>query len=214
MLLWLCCLNRLFLGVFEKLRKATVSFLMSVCPSVRPSFRPPNRPHGTTLLLWTDFLEIWYLSIFRKSVEKTLSLSKIWQENGYFTWSQISTFWSYLAEFFLEWEMFQTEVVESTERHFTVNIFFLETRAVYEIMWESMVETDRPQMTIWRMRLACWVPKATNTHSQYVILIAFPPQKWLHEGASLLCLYIYCPCIRLYFFSSWIFFFWSMFGSP
>jgi len=23
-------------------------------------------------------------------------------------------------------------------------------------------------MTIWRMRIACWVPKATNTHNQVV----------------------------------------------
>ena len=26
-------------------------------------------------------------------------------------------------------------------------------------------------MTIWRMRIACWIPTATNTHSVYVILI-------------------------------------------
>jgi hypothetical protein len=41
-------------------------------------------------------------------------------------------------------------------------------------------------MTIWRMRIACWIPKATNTQSEYVILIAFPPQQWLRERASLL----------------------------
>jgi len=35
------------------------------------------------------------------------------------------------------------------------------------------------------MRIACWIFKATNTHSQYVILIAFPLQQWLHERASL-----------------------------
>ena len=28
-------------------------------------------------------------------------------------------------------------------------------------------------MTIWRMRIACWVSKATNTQSEYVILILF-----------------------------------------
>ena len=36
------------------------------------------------------------------------------------------------------------------------------------------------------MRIACWILKATNTHSQYVILIAFPLQKWLIEPASML----------------------------
>jgi len=49
-------------------------------------------------------------------------------------------------------------------------------------------------MTIWRMRIAFWIPKATNTHSQYVILIAFPLQKWLHERASMLR-YTYIVCL-------------------
>ena len=39
-------------------------------------------------------------------------------------------------------------------------------------------------MTIWRMRIACWIPKATNTHSEYVIRIVFPLQQWLYERAS------------------------------
>jgi hypothetical protein len=33
------------------------------------------------------------------------------------------------------------------------------------------------------MRIACWITKATNTHS-YVILTAFLKQLWLHERAS------------------------------
>ena len=44
-------------------------------------------------------------------------------------------------------------------------IFFFENRAVYYIMWKNNVEPDRPQMKIWRMRMACWIHKATNTHS-------------------------------------------------
>jgi len=48
-------------------------------------------------------------------------------------------------------------------------------------MWKNTVEGERPQMAIWRMRIACWIPKATNTNSQYVILIAFPLQQWLYE---------------------------------
>jgi len=41
-------------------------------------------------------------------------------------------------------------------------------------------------MAIWRMRIATWIPKATNTHSEYVIRIAFPLQQWLHERPSML----------------------------
>jgi hypothetical protein len=37
-----------------------------------------------------------------------------------------------------------------------------------------------------RMRFACWITNATDTHLEYVILIAFPRQQWLHERASVL----------------------------
>ena len=36
------------------------------------------------------------------------------------------------------------------------------------------------------MCISCWLPKATNTHSEHVIIISFPLQQWLHERASLL----------------------------
>jgi len=35
---------------------------------------------------------------------------------------------------------------------------------------------------IGRMRIACGIPGASNTHSEYVILIAFPLQQGLQEG--------------------------------
>jgi len=49
-------------------------------------------------------------------------------------------------------------------------------------------------MTVRRMRIACWITKATDTHSVYVISIAFPLQQWLHERASLLR-YTYIVCL-------------------
>jgi len=62
----------------------------------------------------------------------------------------------------------------------------------FEIMWENTVKPDRPHTTIWRMRVACWIPKPTNPHSEYVIIIAFPRQKWLCERAWTLGLYVHC----------------------
>ena len=35
---------------------------------------------------------------------------------------------------------------------------------------------------IWSMRIACWITTPTNIHSEYVILIAFPLQQWLHKA--------------------------------
>jgi hypothetical protein len=51
----------LFLGAVANLRKAAISVVISVCPSVRIEQLGSH---------WTEFHEIWYLSIFRKSVEK------------------------------------------------------------------------------------------------------------------------------------------------
>jgi hypothetical protein len=82
-------------------------------------------------------------------------------------------FRSYLAQF-LECEMFQTKVVDEIKTHILGLItffFFFENRAVYEIMWKSIVVCGRPQISIWR--IACWIPKATNTHTGFVIFIAF-----------------------------------------
>ena len=62
---------------------------------------------------------------------------------------------------------------EIQNTHFVFcDLFFFENRAVYEIMWkESTAEPDELQMTIQRMRIACWINKAKNTHSEYVICI-------------------------------------------
>jgi hypothetical protein len=75
------------------------------------------------------------------------------------------------------------KVVEKIGTHIVRSVTLFEIRAVYEIMWKDIVELDKPQMTIWRMRIACWIAKATNTHSECVMLIAFPRQQGLRERA-------------------------------
>jgi hypothetical protein len=60
--------------------------------------------------------------------------------------------------------MIPTEVIEEIKTHFVFsNFFFLENRAVYEIMWKNIVQGGWPHVTIWRMRIACWITRATNT---------------------------------------------------
>jgi hypothetical protein len=41
-----------------------------------------------------------------------------------------------------------------------------------------------------RMSSALWINRATDTHSEYVMLTAFPRQQWLRERASMLRLYV------------------------
>jgi len=59
---------------------------------------------------------------------------------------------------------------ENQNIHFTFNFFFVENYVVYETMWKNILEPDRPQMNIWLMCIACWVPRATNTSGD-------PPKK-------------------------------------
>jgi len=62
-----------FLSCFAKLRKATISFVMSVCPSVR------MEQLGSR---WTDFHKICYLNLFGKFVEKVKVSLKSDKKNG------------------------------------------------------------------------------------------------------------------------------------
>ena len=49
---------------------------------------------------------------------------------------------------------------------------------------------------IWRVRIACWITEATDTDSEYVIIIAFPWLQTLRESASMLRhTYAYITCL-------------------
>ena len=41
------------------------------------------------------------------------------------------------------------------------------------------------------MRIACWISKATDIHSEYVILIVIPRQQWFRDGTSMLRLFVH-----------------------
>jgi len=51
--------------------------------------------------------------------------------------------------------------------------FFFENHAFYEILWKNIVEPGRAQMTIWRLRILCWIIRATYIYSGYVLFIIF-----------------------------------------
>ena len=56
--------------------------------------------------------------------------------------------WQYLAEFFLEWEMFQTKFVEKMKTQFkSSNFFLLKSCRLWDNV-EYMVDPDSPQMTV------------------------------------------------------------------
>jgi hypothetical protein len=40
-------------------------------------------------------------------------------------------------------------------------------------MWEKAEDEARPQVRICRIRIACWIPKTTDAHSEYALLNCF-----------------------------------------
>jgi len=56
--------------------------------------------------------------------------------------------------------------------HLIFKTLIPENHALYEIMRENIVQPDRTQMTVRRMRNARCIHKATNTHAECEILIA------------------------------------------
>ena len=128
--------------------------------------------------LWTDFYEIWYFSIFRKSVQKIQVSLKSDKNKGYFTWRPIYMFIIYRSNQLRIRNVSGKCCGENQSTDFMFNsLFFFENHAVYELMWENIAKPDRPQMTIWRVCIARWITKATDTHLEYAILIYLPLQQ-------------------------------------
>jgi len=60
--------------------------------------------------------------------------------------------------------MFQTKVVEKIKTHILCSVTFFRN---FCRLWDNVEKyctAGRSQITIWRMQIACWIPKATNTH--------------------------------------------------
>jgi hypothetical protein len=62
---------------------------------------------------------------------------------------------------------------------------------------KNTVHPERPQTKIRHMRISCWLTKAADTQSEYVILIVLPRQKCLRERALMLRLNLHFLSYRM-----------------
>jgi len=111
------------LGAFAKFRKTTVSFVVAV-----------------RVFAWYSLDGFsWNLEFmcFSNTGEENSDSNKMWREYWALYMKTNIDFWSYLIPFFLEWEMFQTKVVEKIKTLFFVKtLFFPENLSVCEAMWK------------------------------------------------------------------------------
>ena len=153
-----------FLGAVGNSWKGTVRFVTSVRPSAWHNSDPTER-----ILMKFEILVFWEHLSRKFKLYQYLTRIK-----GGNTSHEVScTFMITSRWVLLRMRNVSDKVVEKIKTHLLCSIVFFENLAIYEIMWKNMVHPDRPQMTIWRICFACWITKATNILSAYVIINDF-----------------------------------------
>jgi hypothetical protein len=92
--------------------------------------------------------------------------------------------------------MFQTKVVEKTKTHILCSITFSRKSCR---LWDNVekygtVRQATDHNIIRRMRFACWITKATDTHSECVTLTALRTAKNRYANAPQCYVYTYIAC--------------------
>ena len=176
-------------SVSTQLQKATISCVLSVLP--------PVCPYETTWLPRDEFSWNLVFEDFSKTGRENSGWFKSDKNNPYFTWRRIYKMWQLLAEFILEWEMFQINVVEKIKTHILHSIFFFSKMVP---LWDKVEKYSRATQATYdnkirHMRSACRITKGwiqADTHE--LKLIQFPWHQWLGERASILR-YTYIACL-------------------
>jgi hypothetical protein len=163
------------------LRKANVSFVMCVRLPVRPSVRLSVCQNPATQLPLDGFSLNLIFEILLEYLSRKINFRWNLTRIADTLLDDLHALMMISRSVLVKWEMFHTKYVQKIKIH---TLLFL---IVYEIMWKIFVQSDRPQITIWRMRIAFWTPKAINTYAKYVMLVAFPWQQWLHELPTVTC---------------------------
>jgi hypothetical protein len=85
------------------------------------------------------------------------------------------------------------KIKENIETHFVFNNSSPPpNRIVNEIMWKNIVETGRLHMTIWRMIITCWIPKATSVTLRICNTYCFFTATMVAGTRLIFTLYVLC----------------------
>jgi hypothetical protein len=119
---------------------------------------------------------------FLENLLRKFKFYKIWQEKRLLYMKTNINVWSYVAYFFLEWEMFQTKVVEKIKTQFlcSVSLFRKSCRLWNNVEEYSTVGEAIDNNIIRRMLFSCqitnlrtrthtYTPPHTHTHTRYLL---------------------------------------------
>jgi hypothetical protein len=144
---------------------------------------------------WTDFREISYFIVFRKSVDKNQVSFNPDKYNGYFTWRPMYIYDKISGWILLKMRNFGDKAVQKIKTHILYSVIFcLKSCRIWDNVKKCVTARQATDDNIIRrMGFACWIIKVTDTRSEYVIIIAFSLQQWLRDRAWMLrYAYIFC----------------------
>ena len=156
-------------GRLRKIAKATISFVVFVCPSVNSAITGcifiKFDIRGTLHEDLCAFMGISRSALIMRNVS-----DRTCRKNQ-------NTHFIFIIPFFRKWGLF-LDHLEKCGR---------------AIIWKNVVEPDRSHMTIRRTRCSCWITKATDTHSEYVILTVLHGNNG-YTNAPRYCVYACIAC--------------------
>jgi len=125
----------------------TFFFNRAVCEIMLNNIVNSSMPQKT---IWHVHIVCWIPKAYKYTHSNTYCSSTAWMV----AWMCLSVMlyihylscWSYRIQLLLEWEMFQTKVVEKIKTHILCYItffFFFENGGVYEIMLKNSVQLGR-----------------------------------------------------------------------
>ena len=162
---------------------------LSVCLSASPSICMEQLRSYCA-----DFYEIWYLSMFQKSVEKTQVSSISDKNNKYCTWRPMYICDNMLLNLSNNEKCFKQKLWRIS-KHILCSITPPPKKILH--VWDNVERYCRARQAtdgniMRHVHFAYWIVKATETHSDCIILLAFAQQHWLCKCTSMLRLHVHC----------------------
>jgi hypothetical protein len=175
--------SRQTLGPFAEVRKATITFIMSVHPSAWNNSAPTERTFK------------FDTSVFFENLSRKLKFSlKCDQINGHLTWRSVYICDHISFSSSQNDKCFRQKLYRKSKHAFCVQyLFFPKLRRLCDNVEKYCRPGQATDGNMARhMHSACWIPKATNTHSVYVILGCFSTAIMVTHTRPDVSFYVHC----------------------
>jgi len=130
---------------------------------------PPSCPsahfHGPSPLPLDGFSWNFIFECFSKICREYSSFITTRRQSPVLCMNPNIHIWSYVTQFNFRIRNYSDKCCRRNQNTYSCLFFFFSK--IVLVIWKNIVETGRPQMTIWRMRIPFCIFKATDTHLEY-----------------------------------------------